>query len=127
MKKTLTVALLGIAALGCSTASAAGMTGWSQLTGDDNGGLYLQKPLPNSEVLKKIGMNVRAIDKSNGTDSAVLYKADCEKQTVSMVAGVDINEDGTIGQTHPFPADQITTEKGTMGTVYGKIMTLICQ
>lgn len=127
MKKTLTVALLGIAALGCSTASAAGLAGWSQLTGDDNGGVYLQKPLPNAEVLKKIGMNVRVIDKTKGTDSATLYKADCGKQTVSMVAGVDIKEDGSIGQTHPFPDDQVITEKGTVGTVYGKIMTLICQ
>ncbi|MGN0918887.1 MAG: hypothetical protein ACI4NO_07060 [Oxalobacter sp.] len=127
MKKILTITLLGIAALGCSTASSAGLAGWSQLTGDDNGGLYLQKPLPNAEVLKKLGMNVRAINKEKGTDSAILYKADCEKQTVSMVAGVDINEDGSIGQTHPFPDNQVITEKGTVGTVYGKIMTLICQ
>ncbi len=127
MKKISIVALLGIIALGCSTASAAGLAGWSQLTGDDNGGLYLQKPLPNAEVLKKLGMNVRAINRKKGADSAVLYKADCAKQTVSMVAGVDINEDGSIGKTHPFPNDQVITEKGTPGTVYGKIMTLICQ
>ena len=69
MKKTLTAALLGIAALGCSTASAAGLAGWSQLTGDENSGVYLQKPLPNSAVLKKLGMNVRAINKEKGTDS----------------------------------------------------------
>lgn len=127
MKKTLTIALISMATLGCSSAFAAGLTGWSQLTGDENGGLYLQKPLPNAAVLKKIGMNVRAINKAKGTDSAVLYKADCSKQTVSMVAGVDINEDGSIGKTHPFPADKITTENGKTGTVYGKILTLICQ
>ncbi len=127
MKKILTVALFGMAALACSTASAGSLDGWSQLTGDDNHGLYLQKPLPNSTVLKKLGMNVRAINKDKGTDSAILYKADCEKQTVSMVAGVDIAADGSIGQTHPFPKDQIITEKATVGTVYGKLMTLICQ
>lgn len=127
MKKILTVALFGMAAFGCSVASADSLAGWSQLAGDENHGLYLQKPLPNSGVLQKIGMNVRAINKEKGTDSAILYKADCEKQTVSMVAGVDIAEDGSIGQTHPFPEDQIITEKAQIGTVYGKIMTLICQ